>query len=93
MVGSLVAGLVAAAVAVGMSTLVLLREVRRAVRRGRIAGCRWESRSGLLTALAVRSFEAVRLAPCSKMHRCRRWMEGRLAVLGFVECAVHQAGP
>ena len=48
--GSRVAGLAAAvavAAVVGTSILVPLREVRQLVRRGRIGGCRWESRSGL----------------------------------------------
>lgn len=82
------------AVAVGdrRSTLAL-QGGRLVARRGRNAGCRWGSRSVLLTTLVGQSFEVGRQALCSEQGRCRRLMEDRPEVLGFVAGAVRRVAP
>lgn len=86
----------AAASAAVMGTkgsLALLREERQLVRRGGTAGCRWASRSVLLTILAVRSSGAGRQVLCSNWDRCRRLMEGRPVVPRIVVGAARRVGP
>ena len=67
-------------------------EGRRAVRRGRMHGCRRASRSGLLTALGVRSSVVGQQVLCSGLDHCRHLMADP-EVLGFVAGAVRQVGP
>lgn len=71
----------------------MLLEVRLVVRRGRTGGCRWASRSVLLTALVARSFVVGPQVPCSDWDHCRRSTGVQPVVLSFVAGAVHQVGP
>jgi hypothetical protein len=71
---------------------LVLPEVRRVVRRGRMRGYRRASRSALLRALGARSFVVGRLVLYSVLDHCRHLM-AVLEALGFVAGAARRVGP
>lgn len=72
--------------------ILVLREGRRAVRRGRMRGCPRANRTVLLRAPGARSFAVGRLVLCSGLDHCRHLMVVP-EVLGSVAGAAHRAGP